>query len=98
MAGMVAVCGASSLRQPMTSTEIASISARVARVDHFMLIRGASPLGLPHTLSRAPLRRRAPFAWLARDARSHAARSAGGCEIRSQPADPHDAALARMAP
>ena len=25
------------------------------------LIRGASPLGLPCTLSRAPLRRRAPF-------------------------------------
>ncbi len=32
--------------------------------------RGASPLGLPYTLSRAPLRRRAPFAWLARHARS----------------------------
>ena len=30
------------------------------------LIRGASPLGLPDTLSRAPLRRRAPFAWLTR--------------------------------
>jgi exosortase K len=30
------------------------------------LIRGASPLGLPYTHSRAPLRRRAPFAWLAR--------------------------------
>jgi PadR family transcriptional regulator len=28
------------------------------------------PLGLPDTLSRAPLRRRAPFAWLARDARA----------------------------
>src|SRR5215510_10745351 len=28
-------------------------------------IRGASPLGLPYTRSRAPLRRRAPFAWLA---------------------------------
>ena len=27
--------------------------------------RGASPLGLPHTLSREPLRRLAPFAWLA---------------------------------
>jgi hypothetical protein len=25
------------------------------------VIRGASPLGLPYTLSRAPLRRRAPF-------------------------------------
>jgi thiamine biosynthesis lipoprotein len=34
------------------------------------LNRGASPLGLPDTLSRTPLRRRAPFAWLARDARS----------------------------
>ena len=30
------------------------------------LYRGASPLGLPYTLCRAPLRRRAPFAWLAR--------------------------------
>ena len=30
------------------------------------LTRGASPLGLPYTLSGAPLRRRAPFAWLAR--------------------------------
>src|SRR5262249_34306545 len=34
------------------------------------LIRGASPLGFPDTLSRSPLRRLAPFAWLARDARS----------------------------
>ena len=33
--------------------------------------RGASPLGLPYTRSRAPLRRRAPLAWLARYARSH---------------------------
>ena len=33
------------------------------------LIRGASPLGLPYTLSRSPLRRLAPFAWLARGAR-----------------------------
>src|SRR5260221_12568906 len=32
----------------------------------FSVSRGASPLGLPDTLSRAPLRRRAPFAWLAR--------------------------------
>src|SRR5712691_530696 len=30
------------------------------------LIRGASPLGLPDTRPRAPLRRRAPVAWLAR--------------------------------
>ena len=31
-----------------------------------ILSRGASPLGLPYTLSRAPLRRRAPYAWLTR--------------------------------
>ena len=37
------------------------------------VIRGASPLGLPDTLSRAPRRRRAPLAWLARGARSHLA-------------------------
>ncbi len=30
----------------------------------FFFLRGASPLGLPHTLSREPLRRLAPFAWL----------------------------------
>ena len=30
------------------------------------LSEGLSPLGLPYTLSRAPLRRRAPFAWLTR--------------------------------
>ena len=34
------------------------------------LFRGASPLGLPYTRPRAPLRRRAPVAWLARTARS----------------------------
>src|SRR4029453_9276653 len=34
-----------------------------------LIIRGASPLGLPFTLCRAPLRRRAPFAWRARRAR-----------------------------
>ncbi len=32
----------------------------------FFNFRGALPLGLPYTLSRAPLRRRAPFAWLTR--------------------------------
>ena len=42
-----------------------------ARVLGLSLIRGASPLGLPYTRSRAPLRRRAPIAWLARTARSH---------------------------
>src|SRR5918996_1571240 len=30
-----------------------------------ILNRGASPLDLPYTLSRSPLRRLAPFAWLA---------------------------------
>src|SRR5262249_33191776 len=34
------------------------------------LIRGASPLGLPYTRPRSPLRRLAPVAWLARNARS----------------------------
>src|SRR6266566_544421 len=38
--------------------------------DTTNLLRGASPLGLPYTLSRAPLRRRAPVAWLTRCARS----------------------------
>src|SRR6185503_1731417 len=42
------------------------------------LIRGALPLGLPYTLSRSPLRRLAPFAWLARDARSRRGERIGG--------------------
>src|SRR5262249_16820943 len=42
------------------------------------LIRGASPLGLPHTLSRSPLRRLAPFAWLARE-----------CSLASYRHEPH---------
>ena len=41
------------------------------QVTAFLLLRaisseGLRPFGLPHTLSRAPLRRRAPFAWLTR--------------------------------
>ena len=48
----------------------AARSKRSSRNRSTRLFRGASPLGLPHTLSRAPLRRRAPFAWLARHARS----------------------------
>ena len=48
--------------------------------EHLDLFRGASPLGLPYTLSRAPLRRRAPFAWLARCARS---RLIAGCAPRT---------------
>ena len=41
-------------------------------------IRGASPLGLPDTRSRAPRRRRAPLAWHARGTRS-----LGICEMAS---------------
>src|SRR6186997_853008 len=48
----------------------ARTSRSAIRITKFMIFRGASPLGLPYTLSRAPLRRRAPFAWLARGARS----------------------------
>src|SRR6476619_1309556 len=44
--------------------------SRESSKHHSSLTRGASPLGLPCTLSRAPLRRRAPFAWLTRAARS----------------------------
>src|SRR5262249_2351052 len=40
--------------------------ARRKTNPHFLsLIRGASPLGLPYTVARAPLRRRAPLRWLA---------------------------------
>ena len=45
-----------------------SVISRIARQGlpaANILIRGASPLGLPYTRSRAPLRRRAPIAWLA---------------------------------
>ena len=55
----------------------AALSWSVSRVCWSTVIRGSSlsraalPLGLPDTLSRAPLRRRAPVAWLARCARSH---------------------------
>ena len=49
-------------RLPPRPRSIAMCRARPAEsFSH----RGASPLGLPDTLSRAPLRRRAPFAWLA---------------------------------
>src|SRR3954469_456154 len=37
-----------------------------------LITRGASPLGLPHPLSREPLRRLAPFAWAHSRARSPA--------------------------
>src|SRR4051812_12019774 len=45
----------------------------VSRVRH-LLLRGASPLGLPHTLSREPVRRLAPVAWASAFARSATAR------------------------
>ena len=44
------------------------VAERVGKSDQQIishLRRGASPLGLPCTLSREPLRRLAPFAWLA---------------------------------
>ena len=47
--------------------------AALARVR---CLRGASPLGLPDTRSRSPLRRLAPLAWLARCARSLSLRGA----------------------
>ncbi len=53
------------------------------------LVRGASPLGLPDTLSRAPLRRRAPVAWLARHARSR--RGTSGRFMRQLPDAEHSA-------
>src|SRR5690349_7336817 len=48
------------IRRAPCSTKTSGSSSSIDR------IRGASPLGLPHTLSRAPLRRRAPFPWLTR--------------------------------
>src|SRR5688500_2716073 len=41
-------------------------SSRPALPPSLVLPRGFAPRTPPHTLSRAPLRRRAPFAWLAR--------------------------------
>jgi hypothetical protein len=43
-----------------------AIAVHRVGVPETSLNRGASPLGLPYTLSRAPLRRRAPVAWLTR--------------------------------
>src|SRR5262245_15028168 len=40
--------------------------ARLRPGSLLVMIRGALPLGLPYTLSCAPLRQRAPFAWLTR--------------------------------
>ena len=42
-----------------------------------LITRGASPLGLPYTRSRAPLRRRTPLAWLAHCVRSHVGKIVG---------------------
>jgi len=50
---------------------LCAVTAPLVRaIRSVVLTRGASPLGLPDTLTRAPLRRRAPFAWLTRSARS----------------------------
>src|SRR5262252_1678555 len=40
------------------------------RMRRIFITRGASPLGLPCSVTRSPLRRLAPFRWLARRARS----------------------------
>src|SRR5262249_36395447 len=48
----------------------ALVARRAQPCELDIAIRGASPLGRPCTLSRAPLRRRALFAWLTRVARS----------------------------
>jgi hypothetical protein len=45
-------------------------------------IRGASPLGLPYTRSRSPLRRLAPFAWLIRWRSFASRRAAGGLLVQ----------------
>src|SRR5262245_28950128 len=59
---------------PPSCPDIETVAAMVTAADTtsilFMesapkLLRGASPLGLPDTLSRERLRRLAPFAWLA---------------------------------
>ncbi len=73
------------LRLPLALVVLASHRSSPA------LLRGASPLGLPYTLSRAPLRRRAPFAWLtsasakatARPRRSACGAKAGASLVRS---------------
>src|SRR3954465_1765232 len=49
--------------------------AQLDRAPAFFFTRGASPLELPRTLSREPLRRLAPFAWLAPLARLCAVQS-----------------------
>src|SRR5262245_37445305 len=47
-------------------------------------VRGASPLGLPETLSRRPLRRLAPFAWLS-SLRSEALNLDVGVDLEPDP-------------
>src|SRR5690349_20731845 len=43
--------------------QILAVPEKAIRTPY--LLRGAAPLGLPRTLSREPLRRLAPFPWLA---------------------------------
>src|SRR5688500_17480780 len=72
------------------------------------LNRGASPLGLPYTLSREPLRRLAPFAWarfaaLARVLLASSGRPSGSVRVgslrcaRSRPARPPSRFYRRVA-
>src|SRR5260221_411861 len=68
--------GAFAPRTPLHAHSLAASPARSVCVAHslrsFASVRhGLSPLGLPYTRTRSPLRRLAPFAWLTRSARSH---------------------------
>src|SRR4030095_11685332 len=53
----------------LVASEYTALRVRLQQ-QSALYIRGASPLGLPCTRSRSPLRRLAPIAWLARCARS----------------------------
>src|SRR5260221_8168119 len=63
---MPSAAGATSIAPSGATPRSASTICRLSIIP-----RGASPLGLPYTRSRAPLRRRPPIAWLTRSARSH---------------------------
>src|SRR5262249_8641487 len=99
-------------RTPLHALSLAASPARSVRVAHSLRsfatstsvvrgsssIRGASPLGLPCTRSRSPLRRLAPFAWLTRCARSRRVRRSSGVHLVSEglrPSDSPTRALAR---
>src|SRR4051812_35941379 len=63
---------AASLRRIQDTCSTAPTAPQPACPRTLFLLRGASPLGLPNTLSREPLRRLAPFAWAHSRARSPA--------------------------